>query len=84
MGKKDFGKRETKKPKKDTKKTEITSIAKPQPMAVEVFKKARKPKEQEQAKLPSLRVFMTTCPGARTARVLWRLHNPSTPGSIRK
>jgi hypothetical protein len=48
MGSRDFGKREAKKPKKDTKKGEIiTSVAKPQPVAVEVFKKAKKPKEQD-------------------------------------
>ena len=46
MGSKDFGKRETKKPKKDTKKTEITTVAKVQPVAVEVFKKARKPRQE--------------------------------------
>jgi len=48
MGSKDFNKRETKKPKKDAKKTQITSIAKPQPMAVEVIKKVRKPREEEE------------------------------------
>jgi hypothetical protein len=48
MGSRDFGKREAKKPKKDTKKGPIiASVAKPQPMPVEVFKKAKKAKEQE-------------------------------------
>ena len=48
MGSKDFGKREAKKPKKDSKKgTIIASAGKPQPMPVEVIKKVRKTREEE-------------------------------------
>ena len=47
MGKRDFRHRESKKPKKDTKKTSAATIL-PSPMTVEVIKKGkREPKEEE-------------------------------------
>jgi hypothetical protein len=46
MATKDFRHRETKKPKKDSKKSAPISFT--QPMEVEVIKKARKPREEEE------------------------------------
>jgi hypothetical protein len=47
MATKDFRHREQKKPKKDAKKETIASIVTPTP-EVEVVKKVRKPKEEEE------------------------------------
>ena len=47
MGSRDRPKKETKKPKKDARKPSQVSIIPPQP-AVEVIKKARKPREEEE------------------------------------
>ena len=46
MGRRDFRHRETKKPKKDTKKLPPVSIL-PTPMNVEVVKKKKKTREEE-------------------------------------
>ncbi len=48
MASKNFSNREQKKPKKGAKKENITSIVTPTP-EVEVIKKVRKPKEEEEA-----------------------------------
>ncbi len=48
MGRRDFGHREAKKPKKDAKKLPQVSIV-PKPVNVEVIKKERKKKEVEEA-----------------------------------
>ncbi len=45
MGKRDIGKRETKKPKKDAKKKMGTMIPLDQPVTVEVIKRGKKAKE---------------------------------------
>jgi len=45
MGKKDFRHRETKKPKKDTKKTLLTTVL-PPPLEVEVIKKGKKERKE--------------------------------------
>ena len=47
MGKRDYRHRETKKQKKDTKKLPLASIL-PTPSAVEVIKKGKKEKEEEE------------------------------------
>lgn len=46
MGKRDFVKRETKKPKKDAKKPQVSIIA--PPVEVEVIKKRKKKEEWEE------------------------------------
>ncbi len=46
MGKRDYRHRESKKPKKDAKKTPVTTIIQP-PATVEVIKKGKKEKEKE-------------------------------------
>ena len=48
MGGRDYRWRESKKPKKGAKKPVSTSVAQP-PVAVEVIKKRRKPKEVKEA-----------------------------------
>jgi hypothetical protein len=47
MGSRDKGSRETKKPKKDSKKTALTSFTTAPPPEVEVVRKKRKPGEAE-------------------------------------
>ncbi|MBI2829887.1 MAG: hypothetical protein HYX81_01870 [Chloroflexi bacterium] len=47
MGKRDFVKRETKKPKKDAKKITAEITARP-PITVEVIKKGKKLREEEE------------------------------------
>ena len=47
MGRRDFRKREEKKPKKDAKKKSV-SISFEQPAEVEVIRKGKKPKEDEE------------------------------------
>ena len=46
MGRRDFRKHETKKPKKDSKKASVTEILSP-PVTVEVVKKKRKQESEE-------------------------------------
>lgn len=46
MGKRDYRHRESKKPKKDAKKTPVTTIIQP-PATVEVIKKGKQDKEKE-------------------------------------
>jgi hypothetical protein len=47
MGRRDYRHHESKKPKKDAKKVSIATVITPQP-EVEVIKKVRKPKEEEE------------------------------------
>jgi len=47
MGSRDFAGKEKKKPKKDAKKKVISSIEEPKP-EVEVIRKARKPKDEDE------------------------------------
>jgi hypothetical protein len=48
MGSRDKGHKETKKPKKDTKKATLTNILTPPPPVVEVIKRGKKePREDE-------------------------------------
>jgi len=46
MGRRDIGKREVKKTKKDTKKKFDTLVIQPPPVTVEVIRKARKAREE--------------------------------------
>ena len=48
MGRRDFGGRETKKPKKGVKKAPVTNVLAPPPPVVEVIRKGKKPKEEEE------------------------------------
>jgi len=47
MGKRDYRHREAKKPKKDTRKTSSATIL-PSPMTVEVIKKGKKERQEEE------------------------------------
>ena len=47
MGRRDFGRREAKKPRKDTKKKIETIILQPSPPPVEVVKRGKKAREEE-------------------------------------
>ena len=47
MGKRDFRHRETKKPKKDAKKTLLTTVL-PPPLEVEVIRKGKKERKEEE------------------------------------
>lgn len=48
MGKRDFRHREPKKSKKDAKKISVTDIVPPPPLAVEVIKKGKREREEEE------------------------------------